>query len=310
MKTSPVTTSDIRNAVLSVPPLARRADFSLDAAANRAQIRHLEAGGVTTLLYGGNANFYNFGLGEYESVLDLIEAEAAATSWVIPSIGPGYGVAMDQAKLLRGRDFPTAMVLPMAGQVTPEGAASGLTRIAEAFGRPLIVYIKREFYLSAEGLARLAQSGAVAMVKYAVEREETSPDDYLRALIDAVGADRIVSGMGELPAVEHMRDFGLACFTSGSVCVAPNLSMALLAACRRGDFVEAKRIRGLFMPLESLRNSVSQIRVLHEAVRLAEVADTGAMLPMLSNIEAEHHPAICKAAQDLLAADRQFAQAA
>ena len=310
MKTSPVTPQDLSASVLAVPPLARQADLSLDPAANRALIRHLEAGGVSTLMYGGNANFYNLGVGDYAGVLDLLEAEAAAESWVIPSIGPAFGIAMDQAKILRPRAFPTAMALPMAAQVTPEGAEAGLARVAEAFGRPLIVYIKSDSYLRPEGLARLARSGAVAAVKYAVERPAVSPDPYLRALIDAIGADRIVSGMGELPGVAHLRAFGLAAFTSGSVCIAPRLSTAILAACRRGDFAAAERLRAAFVPLESLRNELSQIRVLHEAVRLAGVAETGPLLPHLSNIDPAHHAAIGAAARALLAADRDLPLAA
>lgn len=310
MKTTDVTSADLAGSVLAVPPLARRADLALDPAANGALIRHLEDGGVRTLMYGGNANFYNLGVSDYAETLAMIEDAASAESWVIPSVGPSFGLAMDQVRILRERGYSTAMVLPRAAQVTPAGAEAGIARIAEAFGRPVIVYIKTEGYLAPEGLGRLVKSGAVAAVKYAVERRMPSPDDYLRALIDAAGTEVIVSGMGELPAIEHLRSFGLAAFTSGSVCVAPRLSMAILAACHRGDFAEAERLRALFLPLEGLRNGLSQIRVLHEAVRLAGIADTGPMLPMLSNIEPEHHDSIAKAARDLLAADADLAQAA
>jgi dihydrodipicolinate synthase/N-acetylneuraminate lyase len=65
VKTGSITAADLARSVLSVPPLARRADLTLDPDANRALIRHLEAGGVSTLMYGGNANFYNIGLYEY-----------------------------------------------------------------------------------------------------------------------------------------------------------------------------------------------------------------------------------------------------
>ena len=50
---------DLARSVLAVPPLARRADLTLDHAANRALIRHIERGGIATLIYGGNANLYN-----------------------------------------------------------------------------------------------------------------------------------------------------------------------------------------------------------------------------------------------------------
>ena len=56
MNPRPPTPDDLAGSVLAVPPLARRPDLSIDAAANRALIRHIEAGGVRILLYGGNAN--------------------------------------------------------------------------------------------------------------------------------------------------------------------------------------------------------------------------------------------------------------
>ena len=91
MKTSAVTAADLSRSVLAVPPLARRGDLEPDPAANRQLIRHLEAGGVTTLMYGGNANFYNVGLYEYGAILDFLEQAVAADTWVIPAAGPDFG---------------------------------------------------------------------------------------------------------------------------------------------------------------------------------------------------------------------------
>lgn len=51
MRTRSTTCDDLCASVMAVPPLARNADLSFNAAANAALIRHLEAGGVTTLLY-------------------------------------------------------------------------------------------------------------------------------------------------------------------------------------------------------------------------------------------------------------------
>ena len=70
MKTDAVTFADLAGSVLAVPPLARNADLTLHPAANTALVKHIEAGGVTTLLYGGNANFYNIGLYEYAAIVD------------------------------------------------------------------------------------------------------------------------------------------------------------------------------------------------------------------------------------------------
>ena len=46
-----------------------------------------------------------------------------------------------------------------------------------------------------------------------------------------------------------------------------------------------------FVPLENLRDTHSPIRVLHEAVRFAGIAETGPMMPLLSNI---NDPTVCE----------------
>jgi dihydrodipicolinate synthase/N-acetylneuraminate lyase len=293
--------------VLAVPPLARNADLSLNRAANAALIKHIEGGGITTLLYGGNATFYNIGLAEYPALLDLVAEAAAPSTWVIPSVGPDFGKMMDQAAILRGRSFPTAMVLPQTFPSTVAGAEAGLRRFAEAFGRPIIVYLKAEGFLTAEAVKRLVDDGLVAAIKYAVVREDPRKDALLSKLVELVDRRYIVSGIGERPAIVHLRDFGLAGFTTGSGCVGPRGSSALLAALKARDYGRAEAVRAPFIPLEDLRDAHSPIRVLHEAVRLAGIAETGPMLPLLSNLDPEHHEKVGKAAQDLVAHDRKLA---
>jgi dihydrodipicolinate synthase/N-acetylneuraminate lyase len=310
VKTQAVTFTDLAASVLAVPPLARRPDLTLDRAANGALIRHLEAGGVSTLLYGGNANFYNIALAEYEGLLDHLAETAAPATWVIPSVGPDFGKMMDQAAVLRRCAFPTAMVLPQTFPMTPAGVETGLLRFAEAFGKPIIVYLKAEGYLTPAGVKRLVDAGIVAAIKYAIVREDPRRDGFLGDLVELVDRRYIVSGIGERPAIVHLRDFGLQGFTTGSGCVGPRGSTALLAALKAKDYLRAEAVRAPFIPLEDLRDALSPIRVLHEAVRLAGIADTGPMLPLLSNLEPEHHERVKKAATDLLAADRAVEPAA
>ena len=59
MKTTRVTPADLQRSVLAVPPLARRADFALDEAQTARIVGHLRDGGVSTFMWGGNANLYN-----------------------------------------------------------------------------------------------------------------------------------------------------------------------------------------------------------------------------------------------------------
>jgi dihydrodipicolinate synthase/N-acetylneuraminate lyase len=308
LKTSAATAPDLARSVIAVPPLARLPNLELNAAANRILIRHLEEGGVTTLMYGGNANFYNVGLYEYAAILDFLEQAVAMDSWVVPSAGPDFGKLLDQARVLKTRAFPTAMVLPQTFPATPDGSEQAIRRFADAFGRPVIVYLKAENFLTPAHAARLVDAGVVAGIKYAVVRDDPAQDVFLRELVDRVDSNLVISGIGEQPAVAHLRDFGLAGFTSGSVCVGPRGSTRLLAALKAKNWLAAEALRAAYLPLEDLRDALSPIRVLHEAVTLAGIADMGPILPPLSNIDAKHRAAICAAAQKLLATDRALAR--
>jgi dihydrodipicolinate synthase/N-acetylneuraminate lyase len=293
--------------VLAVPPLARNADFSLNESENAKLIRHIEAGGVRTLLYGGNANFYHLALSEYDRVLSFLAQSAGPQTLVIPSAGPAYGTMMDQAAVLRRHRFPTVMVLPQVGITTSEGVAAGVARFVQAAGMPALLYIKHDGYIEPADVKRLADEKLISGIKYATVRPDPAQDDYLRRLVDVVDRRIVISGIGEQPAIVHLRDFGLGGFTSGCICVAPRLSVAMLKAIRAKDWAGAERVRQIFRPLEDLRNAINPIRVLHEAVRLAGIADTGPLMPLLTNLEEKDHFRVGEAAKHLLAADRNNA---
>jgi dihydrodipicolinate synthase/N-acetylneuraminate lyase len=307
MRTTPITAADLRASVVAVPPLARNADLSLNADANAAVLRHLENGGVRSVLYGGNANFYHLPVSEYANALDMLSDAAGSDTWILPSVGPDYGKAMDQAAILKRRAFPTAMLLPISFPFTSEGIAEAVRRFTDAYGKPAVVYIKAEPYIAPETLGRLVEEGRVAAVKYAVIRQDPTIDPYLDAILQAVDRSIVVSGIGERPAITHVRDFGLAGFTSGSICVAPRGSMALLKALQEGRDADAQAIWSRFMPLEDARDGISPIRVLHDAVTLAGVADMGPMLPMLSGLSPAERERVRPVAEALRMADTALA---
>lgn len=304
MNTQPVTPKTLAASVVAVPPLARKVDLTLYREENRKIIRHLESGGVSTLLYGGNANFYHVRMSEYESILQFLADAAGPDTTIIPSVGPAYGTMMDQARILREHNFSTIMVLPQQGITTPDGVASGIRHFVEAAGRRAVLYIKQDGYIDVEGAKQLMDDGLISVIKYAVVRDDPAKDDYLRALTDAVNPLYIMSGIGEQPAIVHLRDFGLGGFTSGCVCVAPKISAKMLRALWDKDYETAEQIRRTFRPLEDLRNQISPICVLHEALALAGIAETGPIQPLLSRIEKQHRPAVEKAAKELLAANK------
>ena len=306
MNTSPLQIDEFSASVLAVPPLARQPDLTLDVVQNRKLIRHIEAGGFRTLLYGGNANLYHTSTREYGQLLDMLATSAADTTRVIPAIGPDFGKMMDQALLLRNTGYRTAMVLPMQGFTTPEGVAEGISRFVDVAGIPVTLYVKSEQYIDIDTLGRLVDEGRIAAVKYAIVRDDPAQDPYLHALVQRITAARVVSGMGERPTLVHLAQFGLASFTTGSGCIAPKACMALLRALKQKDMPRAQAIYDLFMPLETLRDSISLIRVLHDAVTLSGVADMGSHLPLLSASPANRHADIQAAARALLACDQDF----
>ena len=295
-----LTADRLTQSVLAVPPLARNSDYSLNEAENVRLIRHIEGGGVTTLLYGGNANFYHIAPSEYDQVLGFLSQSAGRDTLVIPSAGPAYGTMMDQAKILARHKFPTVMVLPQQGITTAVGVEAGIQRFVQAAGVPALLYIKADGYIEPDNVKRLADAGLISGIKYATVRNDTANDPYLHRLVDVVDRKMIISGIGEQPAIIHLRDFGLGGFTSGCVCVAPRLSTRMLQVMLEKNWQQAERIREIFKPLEDLRNAINPIRVLHEAVRLTGIAQTGPLLPLLSNLEPRDHGPVESAARKLL----------
>lgn len=304
MNSSPtLTKAHLQRSVMAVPPLARTAAGGIDRAANERIIRHLERGGVSLLLYGGNANIYHLPLGEYEPLLAMLAQTASPDTLVVPAAGPTFGLLLEHAQVIRRHRFQTVMVLPQQGITTSAGVATGVRRFVEAAGVPALLYIKHDGFIEPADAARLCRDGLISAIKYATVRPDTAHDPYLRELVGLVDPEIIISGIGEQPAIIHMRDFGLGGFTTGCGCVAPKLSQAMLAAIRAQQWAEAERIRSVFEPLENLRNAINPIRVLHEAVAAAGIAATGPLQPLLDNVEERHRPAIATAARALVAAD-------
>jgi len=299
MKTT-ISSADLHASVIAVPPLARDAALKPVAAENAKIVRHIESGGVKTLLYGGNANFYNLALGEYETVLDQLEAAAAADTLIVPSVGPYFGTALEQAAILAKRNFPTAMLLPTVAVSTPEGVRAAVLKIVEKLGRPIVLYIKDAGYVTLDVVKSLVDAGAISWIKYAVVRADPGQDEFLAGLVLTVDPAIIVSGIGEQPAIVHWEKFGVHAFTSGCVCVAPRRSQEMFLALQAGDLAKAEEIRERFNSLETLRNAHGPIPVLHHAVEQAGIARTGPLLPLLANLSDELIDEIHPAAEGLL----------
>ena len=81
--------------------------------------------------------------------------------------------------------------------------------------------------------------------------------------------------------------------------MAPKLCRAVLDACRSEDYARAGSLREEFIPLEDLRDAWGPSKVLHAAVALADIADTGSIPPWVSEVTADQAERIRPVAQTL-----------
>ena len=296
--------------VVSVPPLARNRDQgrTLNLLENDKVVAHIASGGVTRFLYGGNALLYHVSMRDYTQMAEWMSGYLDRY-FMIPSIGPSFGRASEQAELLRNSSFSCAMMLPSADPRTAAGLEAGYREVAALLGKPLLLYVKEESNFGADKekgldvIGRLIDSGVGVAVKYAVVRKDPREDAYLAALLKRVPAKCIISGIGERPAIIHMRDWKLPAFTSGSVCIAPRLSQRIFEHCVKGEFAEAEPLREKFIPHEDLRDAWGPAPVLHTSMELAGIAQTGPVLPYLEDLSPERRAGLGLVASALLSAN-------
>lgn len=291
-----------------VPPLCRNAEGALDFAESAKIVSYIAAGGIKNFLYGGNAFLYHHTLDEYGRLLEWLK-NFPEDHWMIPSAGPSFGRAMDQARLLRFYKFPAVMMLPCGDPRDAAGLERGYRAISELARTPLIVYLKDEHNLGSDKLAgldavaRLVSDGVCVGIKYAVVRENPSVDPYLMALLERVDRKWVISGIGERPAIAHMRDFRLPGFTTGSGCIAPSLSRQIWEFNSIGEWDKAEQLRTKFLALEDIRDAQGPARVLHAAMELAGIAATGPIAPFVTPLDESQRKALGPVASELAAAD-------
>lgn len=293
MKTTAISQEDLRG-VFAVPPLARNDDesYSINFEENEQILHHISHGGISRFIYGGNAFLYHISLSDYQALLEWMNDQPDSW-WMIPSAGPSFGRAMDQAPLLRRYSFPAVMMLPCSDPRDANGLEKGIRLFAETSETKLILYIKTEDTLGLDKqkgidmLGRLVDDGICVAIKYAITRADPAKDSYLDLLLQRIDSEYIVSGIGERPAIVHLQQWNMPGFTTGSGCIQPKLSNDLFEACSLDKFEKAETLRAEFMALEDLRDAWSPAIVLHFATALAGISKTGPVLPFLSALTSE-----------------------
>ena len=101
---------------------------------------------------------------------------------------------------------------------------------------------------------------------------------------------------GDIPLEESLRQFerGIA------------LTRACQQALKSAELEKAEAIRRHFLPFETLRDTINPIRVLHDGVTLAGIADMGPILPLLSNLDAASRERVAPVARALKELNEQM----
>jgi dihydrodipicolinate synthase/N-acetylneuraminate lyase len=305
MNTTPFSLETLRG-VFAVPPLPRQhaSGSPIDFTESRRLVNYIADGGITRLLYGGNAFLYHMTLDEYAELIGWL-AELPDRLLTIPSVGPSFGRAIDQIPLLTHYRFPAVMMLPCGDPRDAKGLEDGLREFVDRSAIPLILYMKDEgafgpdLEAGLDAVGRLVADEYCVGIKYAVVRPRPAEDRYLDGLLKRVDRARVISGIGERPAIVHVREWGLPGFTTGSGCIAPALTQRLFELCADRRWDEAEAVRQLFLPLEDLRDELGPARVLHAATDAANICRTGPIRPYISELPSDQRDRLAPIARAL-----------
>ncbi len=274
--------------VLVVAITPRLPDGGLDLVGARANVRFLVDRGARFLMpMCGTGLVYDATLEEFEQVTTVFLEAADGRALIVPGIGPGYGRSLEMARIATRLGVAGAMIMPIVGPASAAGTSEGLARIASAGDLPIILYQRRLDIMPVESVVALCRHEQVVGLKYAVDDLET-----FKRIVDGAGEDAaMICGMAEDPCLDYLRE-GAVGFSSGMANFVPRMSLAILAAYRRGDMTEAERLRQMMVPFEDLRGenagrySGSALHAAMEDVGLAG----GPVIPFVEDVATADRP--------------------
>ena len=225
------------------------ADFSIDMAATRKTLTALVADGVDGLVLLGTVGENN-SLRPEEKRL-VLRAAVEAVGGQVPLVAGVSELTTDRAvEFVRDAEkigVHAFMALPAMVYVPkPAELVAHFKLVAAATTLPIMLYNNPPAYrvtIELDDLAALAACPNIVAVK------ESAPDT--RRVTDILNrfGERftVLAGLDDVALEELM--LGAAGWVSGLTSAFPRESVAMVAAARRGDWTEARRIYRWFMPL-------------------------------------------------------------
>ena len=225
------------------------ADFSIDMPASRKTLTALVADGVDGLVLLGTVGENN-SLRPEEKRL-LLRAAVEAVGGRVPLVAGVSELTTERAmEFVRDAEkigVDAFMALPAMVYVPkPAELVAHFKLVAEATSLPIMLYNNPPAYrvsIELDDLAALAGCANIVAIK------ESAPDT--RRVTDILNrfGERftVLAGLDDVALEELM--LGAAGWVSGLTSAFPRESVAMVAAARRGDWIEARRIYRWFMPL-------------------------------------------------------------
>jgi 4-hydroxy-tetrahydrodipicolinate synthase len=254
--------------VVAVPVTPFADDGGVDFEGHERVLRRLVTAGVGVLTPNGNTGeFYALSPAEARVVLEHTVETAGGGAAVLAGVGHDVASAIAAAGLAAGTGAPMIMIhQPVHPYASAEGWLDYHAQIASAVPDLGVVAYIRDPRITGRLIAALAERCPNLIgVKFGLR----DPVLFGAALRDA-GTENLtwLAGLAELTAPAFWA-LGARGFTSGLAGVAPELSLSMLAALRRGDPGAAMKAWAAARPFEELRAanaSADNVSVVKEAL--------------------------------------------
>ncbi|MEW2573038.1 dihydrodipicolinate synthase family protein [Streptomyces sp. NPDC047070] len=255
-------------AVVAITPTPFTDEDTIDRPALERVVARLVDGGIDVVTVNGNTGeFYCLTPAERRTVVDVVADGARGRALLLAGVGFDAGTAIEEARYAQERGAEAIMVhQPVHPYLSPEGWIDYHRRIASAVPDLAVVPYVKNPAIGPGHFTELADACPnVIAVKYAL------PDTGAFAVVARqAGLDRFtwIAGLAELSAPGYAA-VGARGFTSGLAAVAPQVSVTLQDALRRGDYDSAMKIWDTVREFEELRlarNSADNVSVVKEAL--------------------------------------------
>lgn len=210
--------------------------------------RCAEAGVDVLTINGNTSEFYGLSYAEAERMQAEVPALVGGRAVVVAGVGRSIQEACALARRAKADGADAVMVhQPPDPFVAPRGVTAYVAKVAEAAGLPVVLYLRNDG-IGLPAIEALCRIPGVIGVKWA-----TPNMMVLAQAIRRVGEGvSFICGLAE-PWAPPMTALGARGFTSGLINIAPERSVAILAALREGDFARANAAIAAIGGFEALR---------------------------------------------------------